>query len=194
MKKQVGCYFGTFDPIHKGHVQVAKNFLKRLQLDQVWLIVSRQSPFKEKSYATAKQRLEMSRLAVEDIPDIVISDVELQLPAPNYTYESILYLQKQFPELTFSLLMGEDSFRDFPRWKYFTDILRLVPVFAHTRECSPITEDISIVKSKAQLIEFPNIAVSSSAIRSNVKKGKSIEHLVPARVATYIRKNDLYSS
>lgn len=194
MKKQVGCYFGTFDPIHKGHVQVAKNFLKRLQLDQVWLIVSRQSPFKEKSYATANQRLEMSRLAVENIPDIVISDVELQLSTPNYTYESILYLQKQFPELTFSLLMGEDSFRDFPRWKYFTDILQLVPVFAHTRECSQITEDLSIVKSKAQLIEFPNIAVSSSAIRSNVKKGKSIEHLVPVRVATYIRKNDLYSS
>lgn len=194
MIKQIGCYFGTFDPIHKGHVQVAKNFLRHLQLDQVWHIVSRQSPFKDKSFATAKQRLEMSRLAVENISNIVISDVELKLPAPNHTYTSLLYLQNQFPELTFSLLMGEDSFQEFPRWKYFKDILQLVPVFAHTRECFPIDGDHPIVKTNAQLIKFPNIAISSSAIRARVKKGESIEHLVPTRVATYIRKHSLYSS
>ena len=136
----------------------------------------------------------MSRLAVENISNIVISDVELKLPAPNHTYTSLLYLQNQFPELTFSLLMGEDSFQEFPRWKYFKDILQLVPVFAHTRECFPIDGDHPIVKTNAQLIKFPNIAISSSAIRARVKKGESIEHLVPTRVATYIRKHSLYSS
>ena len=189
---KVGLYFGTFNPIHVGHLIIANHFAEHSDLEEVWCVVTPQNPFKTKqSVLDNHQRLEMVYLATNEYPKIKPSDIEFQLPQPNYTVHSLAYLEEKYPKHEFALIMGEDNLASLPKWKNAEVLLDRYPIYVYPRK---IEQSYAAVDSKGTIIKVdaPIIEISSSFIRKSIKSAKNIRPLLPESVWVYLDEMNFY--
>lgn len=189
---KIGLYFGTFNPIHVGHLIIANHFAEYTDLDQVWLVVTPQNPFKTKqSILENRQRLHMVHLATQDYPKLKPSAIEFDLKQPNYTIDSLVYLEEKHPEHSFSLIMGEDNLVSLPKWKNAHIILENYQIYVYPRVLHSNTKS-ERVNVNIQKIDAPVIEISSSFIRTAIKSGKNIRPLLPETVWIYLDEMNFY--
>jgi len=185
----IGLFFGSFNPIHNGHLMLAQYMANFGGVDEVWFVVSPQNPFKQdRSLETAKRRVAMVRRAVACTPHLKVCDIELRLPTPSYTVNTLAALEQEYPDNTFTLIMGGDNVEGLPRWREADKIL------AHRILVYPrpgYDTNVSL-GSNIQITNAPEVDISSTMIRQWVADGRCIEHFVPHSVAQYIEKNGLY--
>jgi len=188
---KVGLFFGSFNPIHIGHLAIANYMLEFTDLEELWLIVSPQNPFKKrKSLINEYDRLKMVELAIENDSRIIASDIEFRLPKPSYTIDTLTYLSERNSSNEFILLIGSDNLEFFHKWKNYEEILKQYQLFVYPRPDSGLGQYAS--NEKIKLVNAPLIEISSSFIRESIKLGKNIHHFLPAKVYDYIRNNHLY--
>lgn len=188
---KIGLFFGSFNPIHIGHLIIANYMAHYTDLDEVWFVVSPQNPFKEKkNLGNMYDRLEMVNLAIEDTERLRASDIEFSLPQPSYTIDTLIHLKERYPQKEFSLLMGEDNLASFPKWKNADIILRDYRLVVYPRpeyDGGELKKHPSVV-----LTDTPLMELSSTFVRQAVKAGKSIQFFVPEKVIDFIEKKGLY--
>lgn len=191
---KVGLYFGTFNPIHIGHLAIANHMVEFSELDEVWMVVTPQNPFKKKaSLLDNHQRLEMVYRATEPYPNIKPSDIEFNLPTPNYTIHTLAHLhQKYLSKYQFSLIMGEDNLKNLHKWKNYQVILQHHHIFVYPRMSDGDVETQFVGHTKIHRIDAPVMEVSSTFIRSAVAEGKDVRTLLPPAVWRYIDEMNFY--
>ncbi|MBO7276631.1 MAG: nicotinate-nucleotide adenylyltransferase [Bacteroidales bacterium] len=189
--KKIGLYFGSFNPIHNGHLILAEQILENSDLEMIWFVVSPQNPFKERNtLLDNRARYFLVQKAIEDNDKFRASDIEFSLPIPSYTIDTLTYLQEKFPDKEFTIIMGEDNLKNFHKWKNYQAILDYYRVFVYPR---PNCEESEFLKLKNVIkINAPMIEISSSLIRSNIKEKKSIKYLLPENVRQEIEKNGYF--
>ncbi len=189
---KVGLYFGSFNPIHIGHLIIAKNIIENHYLDEVWFVVSPQNPFKkENTLLNANHRLQLIKLAIEAENKIKASNVEFNLPKPSYTINTLTYLREKYPEKEFAIIMGSDGFQNIERWKNSKSILENHEFYIYKR---PGFEIQPLEMAKTTIIDGPALLISSTYIRKLIKERKSIRYLVPDVVKEEIEKMGYYLS
>jgi nicotinate-nucleotide adenylyltransferase len=189
---QIGLYFGSFNPIHHGHLIIANYLLENTNLDQIWFVVSPQNPLKSSgSLLNEYHRLYLVQAAIEGDNRLKASDIEFRLPKPSYTVDTLTYLQEKYPSYQFSVIMGSDSFQNLPKWKNYSWLLRNYPLYVYKR---PEHEELpSFPEAKSvKVLDAPLLPISATHIRKNVKEGKSIRYLVPEAVREEIERNGYY--
>ena len=176
-KKKVGIFGGSFNPIHTGHIALAKSLCQQAGLDEVWLMVSPMNPFKKEAtdLLTDKLRLEMAEQAIADEPKLKACDYEFHMPKPSYTWHTLQALSQDFPHVSFTLLIGGDNWAFFDKWFHHEDILSHYPIVVYPRKGC----DIGKVPSSVTIVETPLLNISSTEIRQRIKEGKSIHGMVP---------------
>ena len=195
---KTGIYGGSFNPIHNGHIALARQMLISAELDEVWFVVSPQNPFKQTStdLLDDAKRLELTRLALADDDRLIACDDEYRLPRPSYTWHTLQALSRAYPDRTFTLLIGADNWLAFDRWYHGSDILSHYPVAIYPRRHSPI--DATTLPAGVQLLDAELYDISSSDIRQRVRSGLSIAGMVPEnirkKVITYYSEADLVPS
>jgi len=200
--KKVGLYFGTFNPIHVGHLIIANYMAHYTELDEVWLVVTPQNPFKQKSSLLPDyQRLDLARIAIEDNLKVRVSDVEFKLPRPSYTIHTLAYLTESYPEAKFSLIMGEDNLRSLHKWKNSEQILHDHTVYVYPRVLTvQEKEDLKPYRTNQLLANHPNIIkvdapvmkLSASFIRNAIKDGRDVRYLLTEPVYKYVSEMNFY--
>lgn len=189
---KIGLYFGTFNPIHVGHLIIANHFAEYSDLDQVWCVVTPQNPFKTKqSILDNRQRLHMVNLATQDYPNLKPSAIEFDLKQPNYTIDTLVYLEEKHPNYQFALIMGEDNLVSLPKWKNADVLLENYPIYVYPRKLNSSNQKKSMT-GRIEKIDAPIIEISSSFIRSALKSGKNIRPLLPEAVWTYLDEMNFY--
>lgn len=187
---RIGLYFGSFNPIHNGHLIIANHIAENCGVDKVWFVVSPQNPLKEsKSLLNEYHRLHLVNLAIKDNPKLSASDIEFRLPKPSYTIDTLTYLQEQFPKNSFSVIMGSDSFQNIHRWKNFELLLKNYPVIIYDRPAFQIKESYG---AQLEIVKAPMLDISSTYLREQIKNKKSIRYLTPDEVCAYISENTYY--
>lgn len=190
--KEVGLYFGSFNPIHMGHMAIANYLVEFTELDEFWFVVTPQNPHKEKkNLLNDYDRLEMVGLAVEGDDRLQVSDIEFFLPKPSYTIDTLAYLKDRHPNKQFKILMGSDNLQNFHKWKNSDAIVQNYGVVVYPRHGF----DISAIPRHKNIIvaeEAPMMEISSSFIRTSIKQGKDIRHFLPPRTWEYICKMNFY--
>ncbi|HEX8576042.1 MAG TPA: nicotinate (nicotinamide) nucleotide adenylyltransferase [Flavobacterium sp.] len=194
---KIGLYFGTFNPIHTGHLIIANHMAEFSDLNQIWMVVTPHNPHKQKNTLLDDyQRLQMVNLATEDFPKIKASDIEFKLPQPNYTINTLAHLTEKFPQHEFSLIMGEDNLKSLHKWKNYEVILQNHEVYVYPRiiqeSADMFTGIIDKHHPKIHIIDAPIVEISSSFIRENIKNGKNVKPLLPQKVWEYIDHNLYY--
>src|SRR5690606_2781809 len=190
---KIGLYFGTFNPIHIGHLTIANHLAEYSDLEQIWFVVTPQSPFKVKSSMLDNyQRLEMVFRATKDYDKLRPSDIEFGLPQPNYTINTLVYLQEKFPEHTFSLLMGEDNLKSFHKWKNYEMILENHDIYVYPRISEGAMESQFHSHKKVHFINAPIMELSSTFIRNSIKEGKNVRPMLPEHVWDYLDEMNFY--
>lgn len=188
----IGLFGGSFNPIHNGHVRLAKSLLQEAALDEVWFLVSPQNPFKQdQQLLDDDKRLQLVRLALKEEPQLMASDFEFHLPKPSYTWNTLQALEQEYPERKFTLLIGGDNWEAFDKWYRYEDILKRYPIIVYPREGSKVSGVKSQV-SDIQIVETPLINISSTQIRQRLHEGKSVRGLVNTEVAMVIEQEHLY--
>jgi len=192
---KVGLFFGTFNPIHSGHMIIANYMAEFSDLDEIWFVVTPQSPFKQKnSMLSDHHRLAIANIAVEKYPKLKTSDIEFKLPQPNYTINTLLYIEEKFPEHQFCLIMGEDNLKGFHKWKNFETILQNYELYVYPRVSGGITELQLENHSKIDRVNAPIVQISSTFIRKAIKDNKDISTMLPENVWKYIEEMNFYKS
>lgn len=190
---KIGLYFGTFNPIHIGHLAIANHMAEFSELDQIWLVVTPHNPLKKKStLLDDHHRLQMVHLATEDYPKLKPSDVEFKLPQPNYTVNTLAHLQEKFPQHEFSLIMGEDNLNSLHKWKNYEYILQHHKIFVYPRLNNEIIDEDIASHPSINRVDAPIMEISSTFIRNCVKEGKNIRPLLPEKVWSYLEHNLFY--
>ncbi len=189
---KIGLFFGSFNPIHIGHLIIAGYMANFTDLDQVWLVVSPQSPLKKKNgLAGVYDRIEMARLATDSSDNILVSSVELSMPQPSYTVDTLHELKIRYPENQFSLIMGADNIVSLKKWKNHEQILAEHKIFVYPRPGSDIGEWID--HPQITITEAPFLELSSTFIRKALKDKKNIQYMLPELVLDFIDRKSLYS-
>lgn len=191
---EIGLFFGSFNPIHIGHLILANHILEYAAIDELWFVVTPRSPFKKsESLADDYQRLHMVNLAIEDYEHMRSSKIEFGMPQPNYTVHTLAKLREEYPQHTFSLIMGEDNLTHLHKWKNAHFLVShyniLVYPRLHTSKKKPKVE-----LERVQMIDAPIIEISSTAIRQAIQDGKNVKPLLPNQVFTYLDGSNLYHS
>jgi nicotinate-nucleotide adenylyltransferase len=200
---KIGLYFGTFNPIHIGHLIIANHVAEYSDVKQVWMVVTPHNPLKKKdTLLNDSIRLELVHLATEDYPKIKPSDIEFKLPQPNYTVNTLAYLQEKYPKNEFSLIMGEDNLKSFHKWKNYEVILQNHDIFVYPRldekdrtsKITPSKNDYLTFKNhpKVHYINAPIVEISATFIRDSIKNKKNVQPLLPNKVWEFIDHNNLY--
>ncbi len=188
---KTGLFFGSFNPVHIGHLIIANFMATQTELQEIWMVVSPQNPFKnKKSLAKDHDRLHLVRLAIGDNLRIKASDIEFGLPKPSYTVDTLTYLKEKFPEKEFALIMGGDNLGSFHKWKNYEQILSNHEIYVYKRpqyELGDLVDHPNIT-----IVEAPLMQISASYIRQCIKDGKSIQYLVPDPVFEYISNTAIY--
>ncbi len=186
-----GLYFGSFNPIHIGHMAIANFIIEYTDLEQLWFVVSPQSPLKEKkSLLKDYHRLEMVHLAIEEDDRFRASDIEFRLPTPSYTIDTLAYLEEKNPDREFSLIMGADGLRTFHKWKHAELIIEKYHRLIYPRPGAELEAASHL--PNATIVDAPLMEISSSFIRNAIRDGKDIRHLVPAKAYQYMREMHFY--
>lgn len=193
MKKQIGLFFGSFNPIHIGHLIIANHLVEHSALDELWLVVTPQNPFKEKqSLLNNHLRLEMVHLAIADYPKLRASDIEFHLPQPNYTIHTLAYLEEKYPKLHFALIMGEDNLKSLHKWKNYEQILSNYPIYVYPRLSEGTVSEALTSHPNIQYVRAPIVELSATFIREEIKKKQNVRPLLPESVWQHIDKLGLY--
>lgn len=190
---KTGLYFGSFNPIHIGHLAIANYMLEFTDLSELWFVVSPHNPLKKKStLLDDRQRLEMVRLALGDDQRFRVSDIEFKLSQPSYTIDTLAYLEEKFPEREFALIMGSDNLKTLHKWKNIESILNNYQIFVYPRP--DYSEDEQAIKgpNKITITRAPLMEISSVFIRKAIKEGKYIQYFLPEKVYQYIREMHFY--
>jgi nicotinate-nucleotide adenylyltransferase len=188
----IGLFGGSFNPIHNGHVRLAKSLLQKAALDEVWFLVSPQNPFKQdQQLLDDDKRLQLVRLALKEEPQLMASDFEFHLPKPSYTWNTLQALEQEYPGKKFTLLIGGDNWEAFDKWYRYEDILKRYPIIVYPRKGSKVS-DVKFQDSDIQIVETPLINISSTQIRQRLHEGKSVRGLVNTEVAMVIEQEHLY--
>ncbi len=192
MKKlKIGLYFGSFNPIHLGHLIIANHMLNYSDLDRIWFVVSPCNPLKNKeSLLNEHHRLYMVKLAIDNNPQFKASDVEFKLPVPSYSAVTLAYLTEMYPNYEFNLIMGSDNLQSIRKWKNYEVILENYDIYVYPRPNTDVLEWKS--NPKIHFVDAPQMDISASSIRKLVKEKKSIQYLVPEVVAKYIDEMMFY--
>lgn len=191
--KQIGLYFGTFNPIHIGHLAIANHMAEYSDLDEIWMVVTPHNPFKKKnSLLDNNHRLEMVYRATESYPKLRPSDIEFKLPQPNYTVHTLAHLQEKYPNDIFHLIMGEDNLKSFHKWKNYEVILENHHLYVYPRISEGVTEHQFKSHPKIHKVHAPIMEISSTFIRKAIPEGKNIRPLLPKEVWEYIDEMNFY--
>ena len=186
----ISLYFGSFNPIHIGHLIIANHVLNETPINKVWFVVSPQNPFKEsKTLLNEFDRLHLVRLATQDDNRIKCSDIEFTLPKPSYTSNTLTFLSEKYPEHQFSLIMGSDSYQNLDKWKNYETIINNYPVYVYKREGH---ENKKTLAKEPVILNAPIIQISASQIREHIRSAKSIRYLVPEIVREEIESRKFY--
>ena len=190
---RVGLYFGSFNPIHHGHLLIASYVLQHTSLQQIWFVVSPQNPLKPAaSLLNEYHRLYLVQLAIEGDARFKASDIEFKLPKPSYTIDTLTYLREKYPNNEYAIIMGSDSFQNLPKWKNADYLLANYSIYVYKR---PGNEILPVYAGAKEIheIDAPLLPISSTYVRKNIKDGKSIRYLVPESVRAEIERNSYYS-
>ncbi|MBN1598693.1 MAG: nicotinate-nucleotide adenylyltransferase [Bacteroidales bacterium] len=188
----VGLFFGSFNPVHIGHMALANYFVEFTNIDQLWFIVSPHNPLKNKKSLISDQlRLEMVELAIDHDERFTASDIEFRMPKPSYTIDTLTYLSEKHPKNNFILLMGADGLNSFHKWKNNDQIIRQYHRYIYPRRLSN-TEEVLRHENITLLDNAPQIEISSSFIRKAIKENKDIRYFLPVKVSEFIERLNLY--
>ena len=188
----IGLYFGSFNPIHTGHLIIANHIVENSDLDKVWFVLSPHNPLKEShSLLNEYDRLHLVELAIKNNPKLRASNVEFHLPKPSYTVDTLAYLQEKFPLERFTVIMGSDSFQNLPRWKNYMQILNNHAIIIYQRPGFLVAPS-DVEQRNVTLLDAPLLDISATYLRGQIKAQKSIRYLVPDSVLEYIRENKYY--
>lgn len=188
MKKiRTGLYGGSFNPIHNGHIAIARQMIEKVGLNEVWFMVSPQNPLKERNtLLDDAKRLEMARKALEGQPRLKACDYEFALPRPSYTWHTLQALWRDYPDREFILMIGADNWAHFGRWYHADDIMRTCNILIYPRRGYDV--DTLSLPARAQLVDTGLYDVSSTEIRQLIKEGRDISRLVPADIVDMAEK------
>lgn len=190
--RRTGLFFGSFNPVHVGHMIIANYLATRSDLDEVWLIVSPHNPLKpKKTLARDYDRLHLVRLAIGDTPRLRASDIEFGLPKPSYTVDTLAYLREKYPEREFALIMGGDNLATLHKWKNYEIILRDFPIYVYHRPGYELGE-LAAHESVTVFPDVPLMHISASYIRRCLQEGQSVRYLVPDPVYDYLQTHPVY--
>jgi nicotinate-nucleotide adenylyltransferase len=194
---KIGLYFGSFNPVHIGHMAIAGFMTEFAGLDQVWFVVSPQNPLKRKDTLLADHhRLYMAQLAIGDNDRIKASDIEFRLPVPSYTIDTLTYLREKYDKNEFCLVMGEDNLYTLHKWKNAGELVDRYPIFVYPRPESkkPVSTILDEILSDADIhkIDAPLMEISSTFIRNSIKKGKDMSYFLAPAVWKYIKEMHFY--
>ena len=196
MSKKVGLFFGTFNPIHVGHLIIANYMAEFSELNEVWLVVTPHNPHKKKNTLLEDtHRLAMVRIATEAYPKLKASTVEFDLPQPNYTVNTLAVLEEKYPTKEFCLIMGEDNLKSLHKWKNYEVILERYPIFIYPRISENLERDANLIlekKASVTLINAPIVELSSTFIRKNIALNKNIKPMLSKNVWHYIDEMNFY--
>jgi len=191
--KKVGLYFGTFNPIHVGHLIIANHLAEFTNLDEVWFVVTPHNPFKKKSTLLADHhRYQMVEIAIEDFPKLKASKIEFGLPQPNYTVNTLAHLNEQYPDFQFNLIMGEDNLQSFTKWKNYEVILDNNHIYVYPRVYEEKRTTDLRQHPKIHIVDAPIVEISSTFIRNSIKFKKNIKPLLSDKVWSYLDEMNFY--
>lgn len=189
---KIGLYFGSFNPIHIGHLIIANHIAYGTDLNEVWFIVSPQNPLKESaSLLNEQHRYSLVKIAVEDEKKLKVNNVEFLMPKPSYTIDTLIYLSEKYTQHNFSLIIGSDSYLNFNKWKNYEQIILNYNILIYQRPSFPIKTDLP---ESIKIIHAPLLDISSTQIRKNIKDKKSIRYLVTDKVMDEIELKGYYRS
>lgn len=188
---KVGLFFGSFNPVHIGHMLIADYLIHNSDLDQIWMVVSPHNPLKtKKSLAKDYDRLHLVQLATEDNPGIKASDIEFGLPKPSYTVDTMAYITEKYPQHEFYLIMGGDSLGSFKKWKNYEVLLEKYNILVYQRpsyDLGDLADHDSI-----SILDSPQFEISATYVRERLKNKKSVRYLVPDAVNAYLEQHPIY--
>lgn len=187
----VALFFGSFNPIHIGHLIIAQSILLEPEIEQVWFVVSPQNPFKQKENLLSEHaRYYLAQLAIDDNPKFKASNIEFSLPKPSYTIDTLNYLQEKYPNKKFSLLIGGDNLASLHKWKNYTKIIESYKIYVYKR---PQAEIPAVeLSANIKFLDVPLMDISSTIIRHRIKNNQSIKYLVTDKVMDEIEKAGYY--
>jgi nicotinate-nucleotide adenylyltransferase len=194
---RIGLYFGSFNPVHIGHMAIAGFMTEFAGLDQVWFVVSPQNPLKRKDTLLADHhRFYMAQLAIGDNDRIKASDIEFKLPVPSYTIDTLTYLREKYDKNEFCLVMGEDNLYTLHKWKNAGELVDIYPIYVYPRPDSkkPVSPILDEILSDADIhkIDAPLMEISSTFIRNGIRNGKDMSYFLPPTVWKYIKEMHFY--
>ncbi|WP_421920302.1 nicotinate (nicotinamide) nucleotide adenylyltransferase [Marinifilum sp.] len=191
MKLKIGLYFGSFNPIHIGHLAIANYMAEYSDLDQIWFVVSPQNPFKQKgSLLNDYHRLELVNRSIERYPKLKVSNIEFGLPKPSYTIDTLTYLKEKHSDYHLSLIMGSDNLKSFEKWKNYEQILKEHDLYVYPRP--GFKDDDVTLNGTIHLIKAPLMEISSSFIRKAIKEKKEIPFFMPEAAYKYLKEMHFY--
>lgn len=193
-RKKIGLFFGSFNPIHIGHLILGNYILENSDMEELWFVVSPQNPFKDKkSLLKDHNRLDMVQLAIKNYPKMRASNVEFSLPTPSYTIDTLTYLQEKYPDYSFSLIMGEDNLGSLHKWKNYELLLKNHQIIVYPRIFGEDKKDTDYLQHESiSLIKAPVIELSATEIRNMIKEGKNVRPMLPPEVFEYLDGSSFY--
>jgi nicotinate-nucleotide adenylyltransferase len=194
---KTGLFFGSFNPIHIGHLVIANYIIEYTDLKEIWFVVSPHNPLKAKqTLLDDRNRLYMVRLAIEDDLRFRATDIEFNLPQPSYTIDTMTFLSEKYAEREFTLIMGEDNLYTLHKWKNPVELVRRFPIITYPRLKSGKSNDAGLLEilseARITMTEAPLMEISGTFIRKAIKEGKDISHFLPAPVWKYIKEMHYY--
>jgi len=192
----IGLYFGTFNPIHIGHLAIANHLVEYSDLDEVWLVVTPRSPFKKKATLLAdNHRYQLVQIATEEYPKLKPSTIEFKLPQPNYTVNTLAHISEKHPEYNFSLIMGEDNLVSFHKWKNYKVILENHTIYIYPRIIKGVSLKTQFENHpRIHRVDAPIMEISSTFIRKAIANNKNVHALLPCNVWQYIDEMNFYKN
>lgn len=187
----IGLYFGSFNPIHIGHLIIAEHVVEHTDIDKLWFVVSPQNPLKDaQSLLNEYDRLHLVKLSIEDNQKFRASNVEFHLPKPSFTIDTLTYLTEKFPLEKFTVILGSDSFQNIHRWKNYEQLIAKYSFIIYNRPGFNVTENYN---ARITVLNAPLLEISSTFIRKQIREKKSVQYLLSPLVHDYIRTNNYYT-
>ncbi|OWK99594.1 nicotinate-nicotinamide nucleotide adenylyltransferase [Kaistella haifensis DSM 19056] len=192
--KKVGLFFGSFNPIHIGHLILANYILENSDMAELWFVVSPQNPFKDKkTLLKDHNRLDMVQLSVKNYPKMRASNVEFSLPKPSYTIDTLTYLKEKYPDHSFALIMGEDNLKGLPKWKNADKLIENYQIIVYPRLFAGEKQENEYLKHEnISMVNAPIIELSATEIRNMIKNEKNVRPMLPPEVFEYLDGSNFY--